>query len=137
MSTISSIAGASTDKAKSTAFSDLSSDQFIKIMLSELTNQDPFQPQDSSKLLEQMSNLRNIESQLSLQDKLESLVLQGQVSQAGGMIGKVVAGLDASNNQIVGVVTSVRIESGKAQLELDTGKTLGMDRVTQIAGSEN
>jgi flagellar basal-body rod modification protein FlgD len=115
------------------AFGQLKSEDFIKVMISELSHQDPFQPQDSSKLLEQFSSLRNIESQLSLQQQLESLVLQNSVSMAGGMIGRVVKGLDDNNSNIQGLVRSVRVVDGKAMLELDSGKTLAMGRVTEIA----
>ena len=66
----------------SSGFSELSSGEFLKIMLTELTNQDPFKPQDSGALLEQMSSLRNIESQLQLQEKLNALVLQNGISSA-------------------------------------------------------
>ena len=55
--------------AGESGFAALRSEDFIKVMLSELTNQDPFEPQDSAALLEQMSSLRNIESQLSLQNQ--------------------------------------------------------------------
>lgn len=133
MSAISSTGAGSSQVGSDNAFSSIKSSDFIRIMLSELRNQDPFQPQDSSKLLEQLSSLRNIESQISLQDKLESMVLQNQVATAGGMIGKLVAGLDQQNNSVVGLVTSVRIQNGKAQLELDNGKSLSIDRVTDIA----
>ncbi|MCE9592238.1 MAG: hypothetical protein K8S99_17165 [Planctomycetes bacterium] len=133
MSAISSLGTSGTTAPTTDAYGSLKSSDFIKVMLSELRNQDPFQPQDSSKLLEQLSSLRNIESQTSLQTQLQNLVLQSQISQAGGLIGKVVAGLDANNDTIGGQVTSVVIQDGKALLELDTGKTLGMDRVTQIA----
>lgn len=137
MSAISGIGGTTTNAgASSGAFGNLKSEDFIKVMLSELRNQDPFDPQDSSKLLEQLSSLRNIESQLSLQQQLESLVMQNEVSSAGGLIGKLVAGLDDRNNRTVGLVTSVRVENGRAVLELDTGKSLSMDRVTQIANLE-
>lgn len=122
----------STIESSTGAFGKLKSDEFIKVMLSELKNQDPLNPQDSSKLLEQLSSLRNIESQLDLQDKLSSLVLQNQVASAGNMIGKLVSGLDDSNDAIQGVVTAVRVADGKAILELDSGKTLGMDRVTRV-----
>ena len=118
---------------QASGFAALGSDEFIKIMLSELTQQSPFDPQDSSALLEQLSSLRNIESQISLQEQLEDLVLQNQISAAGGLIGKVVTGLDSQNNQVQGLVTSVRVQDGKAILELDSGKTLSMSRVTEIS----
>ena len=115
--------------------SDLASGDFLKIMMSELTNQDPFEPNDSSAILEQLGSLRNIESQLSLQEKLEALVLQNSISQAGGLIGKVVEGLDEGNRDVSGEVTAVRIVDGKAQLELDSGQTLALERVTSIVSN--
>ncbi|MCC7192114.1 MAG: hypothetical protein IT444_04955 [Phycisphaeraceae bacterium] len=118
------------------AFGNLKTDDFLKVMMSELSHQDPFQPQDSSKLLEQMSSLRNIESQLSLQKSIESLVLNNQISSAGTMIGKVVSGLNDQNQTVSGLVTSVRVASGKVVLELDSGDRLLMDRVTQLAKME-
>jgi len=132
------INGASSVAASSGSggFGELSSEEFIRVMLTELSNQDPFDPQDSSALLEQMSSLRNIESQLALQEQLSDLVLQNQIAAAGGMIGKVVSGLNDSNAAVDGLVTSVRVVNGKAILELDTGQSLAMDRVTVISNLE-
>lgn len=115
------------------AFGNLSSEDFVKVMIQELANQDPFEPQDSGALLEQLSSLRNIESQLSLQEQIGALVLQNQIASAGGLIGKLVTGLDAGNDQVTGQVQSVRVADGNVLLELDSGKELAMDRLTQIA----
>ena len=118
-------------------FAELTSEEFINIMLSELANQNPFEPQDSSALLEQLSSLRNIESQLSLQQQLESLVLQNQIASAGGLIGKMAEGLGENNSRVSGLVTSVRVEDDTVYLELDTGRSLAMNQVTQIAGAKS
>lgn len=118
--------------AAGNGFGALNSDEFIRVMMTELSNQDPFKPQDSSALLEQMSSLRNIESQLSLQEDLASLVLQNGVASAGGMIGQVVKGLNTSNQPVQGLVTSLKIENGKPVLQLDGGATLAADRVTEV-----
>lgn len=131
---ISSAAGEAVSQAG--AFGKLSSEQFIKVMIEELTHQDPFEPQDSSALLEQLSSLRNIESQLALEKQLGNLVLQNQVASAGGLIGKVVTGKDSGLDEISGLVTSVRVQDGSVYLELDTGNTLAMDRITEIADLE-
>lgn len=131
---IGGITGAQASNAATASgkFGELSSDEFVRILVTELTNQDPFEPNDSAQVLEQLSSLRNIESQMSLQEQLENLVTQNQIAQASGMVGKVVQGLDMNNNRIAGVVTSVRVSDGQALLELDTGQTLHMDRVEQI-----
>lgn len=119
--------------AANNRFADLSSDEFIHVMLSELKNQDPFKPQDSSALLEQLSSLRNIESQMTLQETLKELVFQNQIVGAGNMIGKLVEGLDGNNDRITGLVTSVRVANGEVILELDSGQQLDMNRVSTIS----
>ena len=126
----------STNRSVANGFSALSSEEFIRVLFAELQNQDPFQPSDSAALLEQLSSIRNIESQLSLQQQMESLVTQNQLATAGNLIGKLVAGLDDLNNQAVGLVTSVRLVNNKVVLELDSGQSLTMDRVTDIASAD-
>ncbi|MEX2672953.1 MAG: flagellar hook capping FlgD N-terminal domain-containing protein [Phycisphaeraceae bacterium] len=114
-------------------FAELSSEEFMKILVTELTTQDPMEPNDSAQILEQLSSLRNIESQMDLQDQLQNLVLQNQVSQASGLIGNMVRGLNEQNDRVEGVVTSVRVSEGNAMLELDTGQRLPMSRVEMIS----
>lgn len=114
-------------------FGSLDSGEFVKVMLEEMSNQDPFKPNDTAAILEQLSSLRNIESQSSLQEALQTLVLQNGVAQAGGMIGKVVQGLLEDGRRVYGKVTSVRVVDGEASLELDTGASLPLDRVELIS----
>lgn len=114
-------------------FADMSSEDFIKVLFTELKNQDPLDPQDSGKLLEQLSSIRNIESQLSLQESLKQLVMQNQVASAGNLIGRMVQGLDEMNNRVEGLVSSVRVTQDKIILELDTGEALPLNRVSHIA----
>jgi len=117
----------------SNKFAEMSSEEFINILITELQNQDPLNPQDTGALLEQISSLRNIESQTSLSDQLESLVTQNQVATAGNMIGKLVEGVDTLNTNTTGLVTSVRVTEEGVFLELDNGRSMAMKQVTGIA----
>lgn len=113
-------------------FAELSSAEFIKILTTELANQDPLEPNDTNAILEQLSSLRNIESQTALQDQLEKLVNQNSLASSANLIGKGVEGLTRDNDDVAGIVTGIRVENGAAMLELDTGHTLPVDRVTKI-----
>ena len=113
-------------------FADMSSADFVRVLTTELTTQDPFEPTDSAQILEQISSLRNIESQMTLQEQLKDLVLQNELTQAGGMIGRLVEGLNEGNDRVSGIVTAVRVVEGRAFLELDTGKSLPMSRVERV-----
>ena len=132
---VSSVSSNSNSITGNSAYSDLATSDFIKIITQELMQQDPFNPNDSGALLEQISSIRNVESQLSLQKTLETLVGQNSFAAASQTIGKVVAGLDGNNDEQIGMVVSVRLENNKAILELDTGKRLAFDRVMEIANA--
>jgi flagellar basal-body rod modification protein FlgD len=113
-------------------FGELDTGEFINVLITELQNQDPFNPQDTTALLEQLSSIRNIESQLGLQNKLDELVLQNQVATAGNMIGNLVEGNDTKGEWSEGLVMSVRVADGEVTLELDTGQSMNMSDVVKI-----
>jgi flagellar basal-body rod modification protein FlgD len=113
-------------------FSGIKSEDFIKIIFTELSNQDPFQPNDSSALLEQLNSIRSIESDLELIEKLDSLVLENKMSGAAGMIGRFVEGLTPSNDRVAGTVVAVSREADDVLLELDNGWRIPFARVETI-----
>jgi flagellar basal-body rod modification protein FlgD len=122
--------------ATGNAYSDLSSNEFMDIMLQELQNQDPLDPNDSQALLDQISSLRSIESNMALQEAMETLVTQNSVSSASGLIGQYVEGLDANNEQVSGLVDSLRVEDGEPVLMLEGGGRLDADRVTSVTPAD-
>ena len=113
-------------------FADLSSGEFLEIILSELANQDPLAPNDTAAILEQLSSIRNIETQTQLDDKLNELVTQNSISTSANMIGKFVSGLDANNNTAEGIVESLSVREGEPILNLAGGGELAADRVTEV-----
>src|SRR4051812_49603142 len=91
---------------------ELKTEDFIKMMVTQLQNQDPMEPAKNSELLAQMSQIGQLQSSTSLNESLKSMVLQNQIGSAGNLIGKNVEGLDDQNATVRGVVNSVKIESG-------------------------
>ena len=89
-------------------FSAMSSEDFVRIIFTELANQDPLAPNDSNALLQQLSSLRSIESDIQLIDQLKSLVTENQLAAGSSLIGKFVTGLTATNDRVSGNVRSVR-----------------------------
>ena len=64
MSAVSGLTPSAIGASAQDAFSSLNSEQFVKIIFTELSKQDPLQPNDSKALLEQLSSLRNIQSEI-------------------------------------------------------------------------
>ncbi len=136
MDAVSSLGGgAAAQAAPNTpnAFSDLTSEEFVKIMFTELSNQDPLKPNDSSALLEQMANLRSIQSDLELGKRLDALTTRNELAAAGGLIGKLVSGLTESGERIIGAVRSVSRTKDGPVLNLDNGARVAFSRVDEMA----
>ena len=116
---------------------ELKAQDFIKMMITQLQNQDPTAPAKNEELLAQMSQIGQLQASTTLTESIKGMVLQNQIGSAGNMIGKSVQGLNDANEQVKGIVNSVRVENDNVMLELDNGKTLALGRVTAIAEAPN
>jgi len=86
-------------------------------------------------MLQQISEIGQLQSATTMQTDLTGMVQQNQVSAASAMIGKEVQGTDANSNSITGIVSAVQITSSGVSLELNTGSTLAMNNVTAITNA--
>ena len=104
----------------------------MKIIFTELQQQDPFSPNDSSALLEQLNSIRSIESDISMGKQLESIVFQNQLAGAGNLIGKRISGLTVDNERVAGQVKSVTRAGDEISLLLHNNWVVPMDNVEYI-----
>jgi flagellar basal-body rod modification protein FlgD len=121
----------STTKAASKM--SLKAEDFIKMMITQLQNQDPMEPAKNEQLLAQMSQIGQLQASTDLQTSLKTLVLQNNIGSASSLIGKKVNGLDEKGAKLDGIVTSVRVENDQVSLDLDNGKSVSLSNVISIA----
>ena len=89
---------------------DLDIDEFLKLMITELTNQDPLNPMDNAQLVEQIGQIRNISATTKLSDTLGAVLSGQNLSTATTLIGKRVDALTDQNQNVTGVVDRVSVE---------------------------
>lgn len=130
---VASVGGAGSAAASSNRFSELSSEEFIRIITAELTRQDPLKPNDTNNLLQQISGIRDIESQLKLTSSLDSLVKQNSFASASGLIGAQVSGVSETNVRISGVVASVAQTRDGPVLTLLSGQRMRFDNIDEVS----
>jgi flagellar basal-body rod modification protein FlgD len=100
-----------TDQAsKPRQLQDLDIDEFLKLMITELTNQDPLNPMDNAQLVEQIGQIRSISATSQLSDTLGSVLAGQNLSTASSMIGKRVTALTDQNENVTGLVDRVSVE---------------------------
>ena len=96
--------------------SEINSEAFLKLLITELQNQDPMEPMSNQEILEQLGQIREIESNLQLTETLESLSLGQNIAAANSVIGRLVAGLTDDGERIAGRVDGVSLVDGKPRL---------------------
>jgi flagellar basal-body rod modification protein FlgD len=89
---------------------ELDIDEFLKLMITELTNQDPLNPMDNAQLVEQIGQIRNISATSKLSDTLGAVLSGQSLSTASSLIGKRVAALTDQNQNVTGVVDRVSVD---------------------------
>src|SRR4028118_1760838 len=97
----------------------LKTEDFIKMMITQLQQQDPMEPAKNEQLVAQMSQIGQLQSSTQLQESLKGMMLQNQIGSSAQLIGKTVTGLDTADDPIEGMVNSVRVVEGNVTLELD------------------
>jgi flagellar hook assembly protein FlgD len=115
----SSTPGTSQTSDANSAVAGLNVDSFLKLMITELQNQDPLNPMDSSQMLDQISQMRQITSSDKLTNTLDSVLLGQNIASSTNLIGANVVGISDDNQKVSGVVSSVSIDNGAPKLHLN------------------
>lgn len=123
----------------------LGKDDFLKLLTTELANQDPLQPMDNKDFIAQMAQFSSLEQMNNVATSMEDLKTsmtgffqQGLLSQGAALIGKQVSGMDTDGVTVIsGVVDSVKWLDGNPQLNLlqadGSFKTLETNQITEVS----
>jgi flagellar basal-body rod modification protein FlgD len=113
------------------AFKSVDLSAFLKMLVTELQNQDPLNPINNSEILQQVSQIKAIESNQRLTDTLEAVRLQQNVATANSLMDRVVVALTERNEKVVGKVEGVSIEDGVTKLHIGNS-TVDLKNVSEI-----
>ncbi len=113
---------------------NLTTNDFLNMLVTELQQQDPTQPVDSSQILDQVSQIDQIQSNQSLTTTLNSVLLGQNVATGSSLLNQTIQGTDASGNAVNGVVSQASIANGTVQLQVGNS-TVPLANVTGIGGN--
>ncbi|WP_053219664.1 flagellar hook assembly protein FlgD [Virgibacillus senegalensis] len=122
---------------------NLGKDEFLKILMAQLQNQDPLNPMEDKEFVSQMASFSSLEQMTNMASSMDRLVDSQSISpvlQYSHLIGKEVSynKYDEETGKVAETltsdVTSVSQESGKAVLELSNGEKIFADEVLKVSG---
>ncbi|MBY6240588.1 flagellar hook assembly protein FlgD [Methylosinus sp. Sm6] len=98
-------------------------DQFLMLLVTEMQNQDPTNPMDSTETVSQLASFSAVEQAVKTNETLTSLLASSSLTQAQSFIGKTVTSADGS---VKGVVASVTIGASGQTATLTDGRTVDL-----------
>ena len=105
----------------------LGKDAFLRLLVTQLANQDPLNPMDDRELIAQLAQLSTLEQMTSLNAGVEALYL----IQATSLVGKSVEAIASDGSRITGVVTEVNFTGSSAMLVVDDTLVM-LDNVIRV-----
>jgi flagellar basal-body rod modification protein FlgD len=117
---------------------ELNLDHFMKLLVTELQNQDPLNPMDNTQMVQQLSTIREIGATNQLSETLGAFSLTQQLTTASSLIGRKVDGMSDDGKEVAGKVERVSVEtngedSSKRKIKVHVGgKTMEVQNIRQI-----
>ena len=94
--------------------------EFLQMLMTELQNQDPTNPVDSTSMLAQQAQFESLSQMQNLNTNLTALIAMQSVSQATTLIGQTITGTSNGAN-VTGVVSGITFQNGTPVLQVNTG----------------
>ncbi|MBO1510408.1 flagellar hook assembly protein FlgD [Metabacillus bambusae] len=123
----------------STGNSSLGKDEFLKILMAQLQNQDPLNPMEDKEFIAQMAQFSTLEQTTNMSSLLEKFIntqtQSDSILKYSEMIGKQVE-WKSTDDTGSGIVKSIKQSDTGIILELDNGEEISSDSITKVSMAE-
>ncbi len=112
----------------------LSQQDFLKLLVTQMTSQDPLKPTDAQDLLSQMTQFSTLNANTALQSQLAQMQNLNEFSEAGNLLGKQVTLQVSDTATAQGVVTGVDTSGSVPQIMVN-GQAYSLAQVLSVANA--
>ncbi|OPX87030.1 MAG: Basal-body rod modification protein FlgD [Pelotomaculum sp. PtaB.Bin104] len=122
-----------TEAQRKNPVKELDKNAFLQLFVTQLQNQDPASPQDTSAFISQMAQFTMLEQLTNMNTEITKLKLSQEMGQASALIGHQVkiTSDSSSSNEVSGQVEKVTLTGDTVQVYVN-GTAYGLDKVTEI-----
>jgi flagellar basal-body rod modification protein FlgD len=128
LGTNSPASGSSSDALPTSA---LGTQDFLKLLVAQLKNQDPLQPMDNTQMVTQLAQFSSLETLQGIQSSLDSSMGAQLLGQAMGLLGHTVTAQPSGQAPVTGPVQSVRLDGADVLLTIGSS-TVHLSDVQEI-----
>ena len=106
-------------------------DTFLKLLVTQMRNQDPTKPMESTEYVAQLATFSNVEQAIQTNEKLDQLLNSSLLFNSAALIGKTVTSADGS---VSGQVKEVKMSNGSGVAVLTGGEEIAVNDQIVISG---
>ena len=132
---ISAFKGAVPDKLERVPMKVLGQDEFLKLLVVQMRNQDPLKPVSDTEFIAQMAEFSNLEQTTAMNVQLKELRQSNAFTQAAALMGKQVSLLSGDNTFTKGIVTELEVMEGEVSVIVN-GKAYELGQVVKVSSGE-
>ena len=110
----------------------LGKDDFLKLMVAQMKNQDPMNPSDDKDNIAQMAQFSSLEQITNLATATQKLADSMKMTQTLGLIGHTVSYTNADGTVASGTVSAVDVAGGTPSLTVGDAKDVDPTLVTSV-----
>lgn len=101
------------------AVSQIGIQDFLKILVAQLGNQDPLKPMDNQEFVTQLAQFTSLQQTQEMNDKLGAMLTAQASQQSIGLLGKTVD-VETPSGPTSGIVSALSFTSGEPRLTVRT-----------------
>ncbi len=131
----SQVSANSTTKAAQTTANKMDSDQFMQILLAQLTHQNPLEPMDNAEMMNQFSQLNSLQELRQIHTDMDNVSASNQVMYLASLIGKHIKANRPDGKVVEGVVDGVITEKDNPQVRIGT-EEIPLDEVIEVQAED-
>jgi flagellar basal-body rod modification protein FlgD len=108
----------------------LEADDFMKLLTTQLTSQDPMNPMEDTEFISQMANFTSLEQMRALSSSFSTFTSDQKMATAPSFLGRQVTVSDAAGD-VTGVVDAIALKNGIPAVVIN-GKSYETSRISGI-----
>lgn len=130
----SSLFAGSSDSSTRVPQKTLSQDDFLKLLIVQLTSQDPLKPLEDTEFMSQMTQFSTLEQTKAMESEIAQMRADQELMRAAALIGRAVD-VFTDTGTVSGTVASINITSGTPQIVVN-GQSYALSSILRVAPAE-
>jgi flagellar basal-body rod modification protein FlgD len=121
-----------TSSSSTQAANGMGKDTFMKLLVAQMSNQNPMEPTDDKEMIAQMTQFSTLEQITNMATESTKSATASQMSQAVNLLGRTVTYLDTDGNKQTGTVDQVSMVNGAPNLTVGGNDGITTSQITQV-----